>query len=284
MTKKTRQSLPTVDHIHPASLSPEIVAERQTLMRALKPVVKMLGTIVGPNIEVVLHDLMAPEHSIVAIENGHISNRVVGNSIISGPKGDKAFVETKKQLTERGEATHSIIENYTTETVGGLRLRSSTVVFRDANGDPFVSLCLNADMTMYQAAHHWLGQFLAPMVASVQAVATPRPEMDTLMAEIIEGAVQRFGKPVSLMNKSEKTQAVQAMLKRGLFIVKGGVERAASALGVTRFTIYNYLESIRQRDEAPPEAPASSDIQAPEHPRFGSSASSKAGRPKSNRS
>jgi predicted transcriptional regulator YheO len=38
---------------------------------------------------------------------------------------------------------------------------------------------------------------------------------------------------------------VQTMFERGLFIVKGGVERAAAALGVTRFTVYNYLDSIR---------------------------------------
>ncbi|MDH0867341.1 PAS domain-containing protein [Mitsuaria sp. GD03876] len=247
MTKK-RKALPTVDHIQPDSLSREIVAERDTVMKALPPVVRMLGTIVGPNIEIVLHDLMRPEHSIVAIANGHISNRTVGSSIIAGPKGDKAFVETKKQLTERGEAEHSIIDNYATETDGGLRLRSSTVVFRDANGDPFAALCLNADMTMFQAAHHWLGQFLAPLAQQDEGVAAPRPAMDTLMAEIIDEAVRRLGKPVSLMNKEEKTQAVQAMLKRGLFIVKGGVERAAAALGVSRFTVYNYLEAIRQRD------------------------------------
>jgi predicted transcriptional regulator YheO len=36
------------------------------------------------------------------------------------------------------------------------------------------------------------------------------------------------------------------MQQRGLFIVKGGVERAAAALGVSRYTIYNYLEALRQ--------------------------------------
>ncbi|MDN3922540.1 helix-turn-helix transcriptional regulator [Roseateles violae] len=247
MTKK-RKSLPTVDHFQPASLPPEIVAERQVLMKALVPIVKMLGTIVGPNIEIVLHDLMQPEHSIIAIANGHISNRTLGGSIISGPKGDMAFLETKKQLVERGEAKHSIIDNYATETEGGLRLRSSTVVFRDANGDPFVALCLNADMTMHQAVHDWLGQFLMPMMPKRENEAGSRPAMDTLMSEIIDEAVRRLGKPVRLMNKDEKTQAVQTMLERGLFIVKGGVERAASALGVTRFSIYNYLEAIRQKN------------------------------------
>lgn len=51
-------------------------------------------------------------------------------------------------------------------------------------------------------------------------------------------------------------QAVQAMMQRGLFIVKGGVERAATALGVTRFTIYNYLEALRERAGKAHGAPA----------------------------
>jgi hypothetical protein len=39
--------------------------------------------------------------------------------------------------------------------------------------------------------------------------------------------------------------------------VRGGVERAASALGVTRFTIYNYLEDVKsRRARAPAPSPA----------------------------
>jgi len=48
------------------------------------------------------------------------------------------------------------------------------------------------------------------------------------------------------MNKKAKLEAVRQMQDRGIFIVKGGVEKAAKALGVTRYTIYNYLEEIRQ--------------------------------------
>ena len=40
-------------------------------------------------------------------------------------------------------------------------------------------------------------------------------------------------------------QIMRVMQERGLFIVKGGVEKAASALGGTRYTVYNYLEQLR---------------------------------------
>jgi predicted transcriptional regulator YheO len=224
-----------------------IQAERRQLMKALHPVVKMLGTIVGHHIEVVLHDLTRPESSIVAIANGHVSKRSVGHSILNGPKGDQGFNAAKRALSASGEAEHSIVDDYPTLTRSGQRLKSSTVIFRDTQGEPFAALCLNADHTIIEAAHAWLGLLLKPNGEAPPA-ASEAPEMDTLMQEIISDAVRRTGKPVRLMAKEEKVQAVQAMMQRGLFIVKGGVERAASALGVTRFTIYNYLEALRERN------------------------------------
>ncbi len=232
-------------------LPPATQLERQQLMKALHPVVQMLGTIVGDHIEVVLHDLTRPEHSIVAIAHGHVSNRRVGQSILSGPKDDQAFTAAKKSLTKGGEAEHSIVDGYPTLTRSGQRLKSSTVIFRDADGEPYAALCLNADLSIVEAAHAWLGRLLHSDRAPQKVLDEP-PEMDALMNEIISDAVRRLRKPVSMMNKQEKVQAVQAMMQRGLFIVKGGVERAAAALGVTRFTIYNYLEALRaqSRDDA----------------------------------
>jgi predicted transcriptional regulator YheO len=227
-------------------LPPAIATERRQLMNALHPVVQMLGTIVGHHIEVVLHDLTRPESSIVAIANGHVSNRRVGSSILSGPKDDKAFLAARQALSEAGEAVHSIVDDYPTLTRSGQRLKSSTVIFRDAAGEPFAALCLNADHTIVEAAHAWLGRLLQPNGAPAPA-RDEEPEMDTLMRDIIADAVRQVGKPVSLMNKDEKMRAVQVMMQRGLFIVKGGVEHAAQALGVSRFTIYNYQEALRER-------------------------------------
>lgn len=231
-------------------LSPAIQAERATVMNALHPIVTMLGTIVGPNIEVVLHDLMQPERSVVAIANGHISNRAIGSSIIDGPKYDKGFAAAKKEISARGEAVHSIIQDYATATNAGQELKSATVIFRDADGEPFATLCLNADLSAFHMAHAWLERLLhlKPAPEPSRAARGDEPEMDTLMKEIISDAVHTFSKPVTAMTKDEKIHAVQEMMQRGLFMVRGGVERAAAALHVSRFTIYNYQEELRRRD------------------------------------
>jgi predicted transcriptional regulator YheO len=236
-TKRTRRR----------KLTPEIMAERRAIMGALHSVVQMLGTIIGPHVEVVLHDLTTPESSVAALANGHISQREVGASILEGPRQDQGFTRLSEELATRGTAAHTVVGAYPTITGDNRRLKSSTVILRDSDGEPFAALCLNADLSQFEMAHAWLSQLLQPLQPA-GAVAAAKPEMDVLMEDIISDAVRRTGKPLAMMSKLEKISAVRDMQQRGLFIVKGGVEHAAAALGVSRYTIYNYLEALRQQD------------------------------------
>lgn len=226
-------------------LTPAIQAEREAVINALKPVVPMLAAMAGPHLEVVLHDVSRPEGSVVAIANGHISGRAVGSSVLEGPHGDRGFAAATRAVSPAG-AVHSLVDGYETETVGGRSLRSASAIFRDADGIPFATLCLNADVSVFQATYAWMEQMLAPLKqATLPPPAAPASaqQMDTLMQEIIGDAVS-----LAAMKREEKIQAVCEMQRRGLFIVKGGVQRAAAALQVSRFTIYNYIEELRRRE------------------------------------
>ncbi|MCD7099243.1 PAS domain-containing protein [Stenotrophomonas sp. MMGLT7] len=231
----------------PAAPPPQ--SEQDALLDTLRPVVEMLGGMLGDNIEIVLHDLRSPARSIVAIGNGHVSGRGVGDSILSGPKDDAGFVELHREVHGNGRISSSVINDYPTATGGGRKLRSATVLYRDGAGEPFAALCLNADMTVVEMAHSWLDQMLHRR-SQPAAPAVTSSQMDTLMQEIIADAVTRFTKPAKLMDKEEKLYAVEAMMRRGLFLVRNSVGQAAKALGVTRFTIYNYLDEIRKRDQS----------------------------------
>lgn len=229
-----------------------LAAERAAVINALRPVVPMLAAMAGPHLEVVLHDVSQPENSVIAIANGHISGRSVGSSVLEGPQDDKGFAAATRIRSKEG-AVHSVVEDYVTVTADGRQLRSASAIFRDASGEPFATLCLNADLSGFRMAHGWLARMLEPMMQPA-APAPPSPssppgeaQMDTLMQEIISAAVGPGGSADS-MRREDKIQAVGAMQRRGLFIVKGGVERAAAALQVSRYTIYNYMELLRQRE------------------------------------
>ena len=53
------------------------------LLYSYTTTVKFLGSVLGPDYEVVLQDLSNINHSVIAIENGHISGRTIGSPLYS---------------------------------------------------------------------------------------------------------------------------------------------------------------------------------------------------------
>ncbi|MBN3005333.1 PAS domain-containing protein [Chromobacterium alkanivorans] len=217
-------------------------AEKQAVLRALSAAVKLVGGMVDAHTEVVLHDLGRPERSVVAIENGHVSGRRLGDAILGGPAGDRGFAAIE-QAMRQGGAEPALVSGYHTLSRDGRRLLSASAVFKTAAGEPFAALCLNSDRSQLEAALACLQALVGRAPLPPPRAAPEPPAMDEAMRDIIAQALD--GKPLARMKKADKKQAVAQMLEQGLFIVKGGVERAAEALGVSRYTIYNYLDEIR---------------------------------------
>lgn len=227
-----------------SNASLDATEERRLVFSVLKATLETIGGVVGRNTEIVVHDLTKPESSVVAIVNGHISGRIVGSPVLVGPSQDLGFAAVLQPPSGETSNEPVVIPNYPTTGAGGIILRSSTAVFRDTNGHPYASLCVNADLSGITAAHACLEQLLGSAIKTEQKAVEP-PDMEVLMAEIIQTALSGSNNANRLMNKKAKLEAVRQMQERGIFIVKGGIEKAAAALGVTRYTIYNYLDEIR---------------------------------------
>ncbi|MBJ9973925.1 PAS domain-containing protein [Pseudomonas sp. S75] len=222
--------------------SSELSREHTLTFNVLKAALQALGSVIPNNVEVLLHDLGQPERSVVAVVNGHVSGRRVGSPILAAPEQDQGY-RALMQAGHDGQGNDPVVLPDYPTTLGGRTLRSATAIFRDSSGHPFASLCVNTDNTGLDAALAFLEHFrplgAAPTVAPLGETA----DLGQLMREIVEDALRRCGQ--ARMNKGAKVEAVRLMQERGLFIVKGGVEKAAQALGVTRYTIYNYLEQLR---------------------------------------
>lgn len=69
----------------------------------------------------------------------------------------------------------------------------------------------------------------------------------------LEGAVRRMVDQITLeldrdlndLNREEKQQVVRILNDRGAFALRGAVEEVADLMGVSRITIYNYLNAAR---------------------------------------
>ncbi|XVS68166.1 aminotransferase class V-fold PLP-dependent enzyme [Actinosynnema sp. CA-299493] len=194
------------------------------VLTALIPTVNSLAAALGPGTEVVLHDLGALPDSIIAIA-GDLTGRKVG-----GPMTDLLL-----GLVRRG-TTHDLA-GYETYAPDGRVIHSSTVFLRDAEGVAVGCLCVNSDPGPDRRPE-------TPEPAGSVVEAFPG-DVDTLQRLLVERAVSAVGVPVELMKKSHKSQVVRVLDEAGLFLIRDSVDHLAGVLGVTRYTIYNYLNEIR---------------------------------------
>lgn len=224
--------------------SASIARERALILQTLHAAITMLGTVVGRNTEIVLHDLEHPERSVLAIANGHITGRVPGSPVLAVPAEDRGLRALVNDNAPGGDNTPTVIADYPTLGKNGQTLRSATALYRDSNGQPFAALCVNTDNSELLAAKRCLDSLLNSQDTPPPA-AEESADMAQLMADIIADSLSELNDNQRLSRKQAKLAAVRKMQERGMFIVKGGIEKAAAALGVTRYTIYNYLDEIR---------------------------------------
>ncbi|KGD71960.1 hypothetical protein HA49_14230 [Tatumella morbirosei] len=213
----------------------------------LAAAVRVIGSVVSRNAEVVLHDLRQPEYSIVEIVNSQVTGRKQGDPILAGLRTDQAFIQAMENSSEKV----SLILDYTTYSRDGKPLRSSSAIYRDHTGCPFAALCINVDQAGVDNALQILSALGNLSVPATQPAipAEPAPEnMEQMMREIIASATAQSPGHSRSAGKQANLLAVSAMQQKGLFMMKGGVEKAAAALGVTRYTIYNYLDALKSQD------------------------------------
>jgi len=60
---------------------------------------------------------------------------------------------------------------------------------------------------------------------------------------VIAAVERELGAPLSDLSREDKQRAVRLLDERGAFTLRKSVEDVADALGVSRFTVYNYLNA-----------------------------------------
>jgi len=217
------------------------------LLDILSGVAEALRSVVNAHTEIVVHDLTNPEASIVSIVNGHVSGRQVNQSLLAGPTDDLAFDKmVRRGATEEPNAV-VVLGNYTSHARDGRSLRSASMIIYGENRQPVAAFCLNVDATAGEQTFRQLQALLFPAdtaEAEARSDASDETTMEDLVSEIVEQAIGNSGAAAERMTKQEKMAAVGAMHARGLFLIRGSIERVAKRLGTTKFTIYNYLDEL----------------------------------------
>lgn len=192
----------------------------------------------GTSCETVIHDLTKRdvESSIVYIENGHITNRAVGD----GPSG--IVLETLHKDPNLLQDRLS----YLTKTDDGRILKSSTMYIRGEDNTVEYIFSLNYDITG-----------LITIDNAIRALIDTEPTADTqpkkithnvndLLDTLIEQSVALVGKPVALMSKEDKVNAIQYLNEAGAFLITKSGDKVSTYFGISKFTLYSYMDSSKQ--------------------------------------
>lgn len=63
---------------------------------------------------------------------------------------------------------------------------------------------------------------------------------------LIEGVEREFGTRLPLLTREEKQRAIRLLDERGAFTLRRAVEDVSDAMGVSRITVYNYLNALHR--------------------------------------
>ena len=211
-------------------------------MQTLLPIVQGLAEMFGPDCEVVLHDVAELPHSIVAIENGEVTGRTVGD------------VPTDRMLRNLRHPDKTQDVRLYVSSHDGKILKSLAVTLRDEDGEPFGLLGLNFDISEIVQAQ----RALANVTDVGRLGSSAAPEADEIFAgdirEVVAGMIAKIltemGKTPAAMSREEKMEVVKRLEERGAFLVKRSAEQVAEALDLSRYTIFSYLKEIRHGDVA----------------------------------
>ncbi|MEU8696231.1 helix-turn-helix domain-containing protein [Streptomyces sp. NPDC091387] len=75
----------------------------------------------------------------------------------------------------------------------------------------------------------------------LDVIAVRLPQLSDSLDHILAAMERRHGMPLAELDRRTKQTVVRSLEARGAFSVRHGVETVAGALGVSRFTVYNYL-------------------------------------------
>ena len=136
------------------------------------------------------------------------------------------------------------------------------------SGDPAGSGISGDDDPLTSHSEHPVWRMLQPVAAAVGGELLPPSErtpgdipldfggetvgvlrlggLDGALGRLIETVERELGDSLPNLSRTGKQAAVRLLYERGAFLLRKGVEDVAAAMGVSRITIYNYINAMEQ--------------------------------------
>ncbi|WP_010268002.1 helix-turn-helix transcriptional regulator [Paenibacillus senegalensis] len=199
----------------------------------LNRLAKGIAVTFGSSCETLIHDMSVKGHPIVAIYNGHVTGREVG-SIVD-------VLGSTKDLDEFVTGVDFV--NHLAVTPEGKQIKSST--FQLVGEDYQYALGINFDFSdLLQANRLLLG--LMNVGGDLQSAIWQAGE--GMLSEIFDEALAIVGKPLDDMNKKDRLKLIKLLKDKNVFNIQKSVPFVSERLNVSRYTVYNYLHELEEKE------------------------------------
>ena len=203
-------------------------------LKSFFPIADIIAGTLGKNCEVVVHDLSHPESSVVYVANGNVTGRQVGQS----------FDHLVKQVLLNKNFKNDRVINYIFDTPEGKKIKSSSALIRDVNEEVIGMMCINCDLTVYQLMQEQINSFLNVEAADMKS---SEEDLDQDIMAIIDKLILKTVGTADIKNLTRKksVEIIHFMDEKGIFLVKGAIDKVADIMGVSKVTIYSYLDEAK---------------------------------------
>ena len=198
------------------------------------PIANMNAKTFGRQCEVVIHDLSIPQNSVVYTLNNHVTGRQIGQS----------FEHLVKEVLLSKNFDGDCTANYMTVIKDGREIKSSTTLLRDSGGKPIGALCINVDVKPLKDAMSFLGDLLNVEQAKPEADVEPFSNVMEIVDDLIDKIIDQDN--VDNLKRKDKLDLIQFMDDKGVFLIKGAIDKVAERLNISKVTVYSYLDKIKK--------------------------------------
>ena len=129
-------------------------------------------------------------------------------------------------------------------------LRTTSKYFRDEYGKVNGSLCINLDITDFincEAALQSVTNLGRKSNESNSEIFIGN--VDDMLTKMMTDAVESTGKSLNELTKEDKVQIVHELDYKGFFLVKKSSQLLGDFLGLSRYSIYNYLNECKNDEK-----------------------------------
>lgn len=171
-----------------------------------------------------------------------IHDRIAGiwNAFSSRKVGDPSNLLNDPEL----RSNETVIGPYDKAERDGSRVKSVSAALRDAAGTQTGFLCINLDMSKFDAAIEMLRAFANSTTAMPDVLF--KGDMREQVNLILREELLRLKKSASALTRDDRKAIIKRLDEANIFQARNAVPLVASTLGLGRANLYHILRSVRE--------------------------------------